>query len=258
MRLLYLSLVFWVRILEGRNKRLGKGKKALVIVSILILLCALGFVSYKLFRVRDITVTGCETLSEEYVNSLSGLELEESIFYINTQDIMDAIDTEPYIKPVSVRIVYPDRVEITIEERKEAACIEKEKLLLIIDRECYLLKVLMQTDLVQYPSVLGLQMDEFQVGKRLGVKDTFKLDVLSRILSQSQESGIHLISIDVSLVANTVLETRDGFTVELGDDTDLKDKFSLVKASVQQLKNMGKNSGILDVAVVTSIYYREN
>lgn len=227
-------------------------------VSLIIFVLALAFVAYKLFRVREITVTGCETLSEDYVISLAGIAYDEFIFEVDTQEILDAIDNEPYIKPVSVEIVYPDCIAITIEERKNAACIEKGDNYLIIDDECYLLEVLPKTSAAAYPLVIGLQTDEIKVGQRLGVSDTYLLDVLSDVLTGAEEAGIGLLCIDMSLAADIVLETQKGFTVELGDDTGLNTKFALITSSIQELENRGKSSGTIDVASGESAYYREN
>jgi cell division septal protein FtsQ len=237
---------------------LSKGRRALKIVSFVVLFCVLAFVAYQLFQIRRITVNGCETLKEENIISLTGLEYGQSIFTVDTQQIMETMDTEPNIKPVSVNIEYPDGIVITIKQRKEAACIKKENALLIIDDECYLLKVLMQPDVVPYPLVHGLQADAFKVGERVGVKDIYQLDVLSSVLVEAKNSGISLLSIDVSLAANVVLETKDGYTVEIGDDTRLSNKFSLVKSVIKKIKEMGKTEGILNVASAANVYYREN
>ena len=258
MKRLNRSWICWVRILKERSESLNKGKKALVIISVIILVFALAFAAYKLFRVREVTVIGCETLSEEDVIALSGLVYDQLIIEVDTDAVLEAVDENPYIKPVSVRIVYPDGVEITIEERKKAAYIQKEDTLLIIDNECCLLEVITQTALEGYPFVLGLQTDEFTVGQRLGVSDTFVLDVLSNVLQSAQEAGIGLISIDVSLAADVVLEIAEGFTVELGDDTELSTKFALIESSLEELKEQGKTGGILDVASATRVYYCEN
>ena len=236
---------------------MSKGKKALMIVSIVILVCVLAFVAYKLFQVRKITVTGCETISAETVVSLSGLEYDQSIFTVDTQKIMDAVATEPYLKPISVDFDYPDGVVINVQERKPAAYLEKEGAMLLIDEECWLLSIVTQPEAVQYPLVTGLQLDAYTVGEQLGSKDAFVLDVLSRVMIAAKNSGLELTGIDVSLAADIVLSTKTGFTVEIGDDTELETKLDLIKKSIQELGKRGKKGGILDVSSAENAYYRE-
>ncbi len=235
---------------------MGK-RRALKIVSAILLFCALLFVAFEVLHLRYITVTGCEAKTPDEIISLSGLETGVSIFGVDTDKAMKALGGDPYIKPVSVTIVYPDRVSITVEERKEAAYIKKGGDVLVIDNEGWLLKILMNTDTVTYTQVLGLNLGEYTVGKPLGAADTFQLMVLSKVLTEADAEGLELVSIDVSIAADVILETEEGFIIELGDDMDLEKKFSLVKSAASELKGMGKTSGIIDVASANGAYYRE-
>jgi cell division septal protein FtsQ len=235
---------------------LGK-RKALKIVSAILLLCALVFVAFEVLHLRKIVVTGCETRSEDEIISLSGLETGVSIFDVDTQSVKDALGSDPYISPVDVSVVYPDCVKITIQERKEAAYIKKDGTLLIIDSEGWLLRILTTADAVQYPEVRGVNMDELTVGKRVCSADTFQLDVLSRVLGQARLSEVGIKSVDLTYAADVVIETDDGFFAEIGDDTQLDQKLKLLKSSIAELKEMGKAGGIIDVASAAEAYYRE-
>ena len=237
---------------------MSKGKKALTIFSLMILLLALAFVVYKLFRVKEVEVIGCKTISDEVIIALSDIEYDQFIFEVDTEAIREAIDTDPYINAISVNIVYPSKIEITIEERIKAAYLKKNDTVLIIDNTCYLLQVLPLTDMEEYPLVEGLQIDECHVGEKLGVRDTFLLEVLSHVLVASEDTGIRMSRIDVSYAADIVVETHDGFTVELGDDIGLDKKFAIIESSLNELQEIGKTGGILDVASGQNAYYREN
>jgi cell division septal protein FtsQ len=226
-------------------------------VSVILLLCAFLFVAFEVLHLRYITVTGCEAKTPDEIISLSGLETGVSIFSVDTDKAMKALGGDPYIKPVSVTIVYPDRVNITVEERKEAAYIKKGGDVLIIDNDGWLLNILMNTDTVTYTQVLGLNLDEFTVGRQLGAADQFQLSVLSEVMTEADAEGLELVSIDVSIAADVILVIKEGFTVELGDDMNLKEKFSLIKSAASELKGMGKTSGIIDVASANGAYYRE-
>jgi len=226
-------------------------------VSLIIFLCALVFVSYQLFKVRKITVAGCETRSQEDIIALSELEYEESIFMVDKQEVLLALCADPYIKPIDIQIKYPDNVLITIEERKEAACIEKDGAFVVVDHEGWVLKVVMTAEEAPYPIVVGLPADWVEVGKQIGTSDTFKIGVLMRVLDASADAGFAIGQIDVSLAADIVITLSDGLVVELGDDTALEKKLQLVKASKQGISQLGKTGGILDVSSVKNAYYRE-
>jgi cell division protein FtsQ len=234
---------------------LRRGRRIAVIVLLIVLIIALLFVVYQLFLVRGIFVTG--NVSEEYVISLSGIEQNQSVFFINEETALEKIDAEPWLKAVEVKVKYPDKVFITAEQREIAAYVDKGDDYLAIDSEGVLLRVVPKSQ-VSLPVVYGLQMDKFEVGKTLGALDTFVLGVVQRLLVQLGESDLNIASIDVSLAANIVFATHDGIKIEIGDDTQLAAKFELAVNSLLWLDEKEKTGGILDVSAVTSAYYREN
>ena len=236
---------------------MAKGKKTLLIISVSLLLVALVFVAYMIFRVREVAVLGCETLDAQTVATQSGLEYGQNIFLLDKQAVMDALAKDPQIKPVSVEVQYPDRVIITVQERKPAAYINKNGTILVIDNEGWVLQVIAQPDGSERPLIYGLQADAFEVGQQLTSGDKFRLEVMTRVLQAAEAGGINLDSMDVTLAADVTIVTSDGLTVELGDDTELDAKISLVNASVKEIKALGKESGILDVSSVDKAYFRE-
>lgn len=236
---------------------MNKGKKALLIISAVLLLAALVFVAYVIFRVKEVAVMGCETLEAKAVVDLSGLKYGENIFLLDKQAIMDALSTEPRIKPVGVEVKYPSRVIITVEERMPAAYIEKNGALVVIDNEGWIIDVKTQPVGTERPLVYGLQADAFEVGKPLSSGDMFRVEAMTRVIKAAEDGKIILNSVDVTLAADIVVMLANGLTVELGDDTQLDEKMALVNASVKEIENLGKQSGILDVSSVDKAYFRE-
>lgn len=234
-----------------------KGKRVLTIIALLLFIGALIFVAYQLFQVRTITIAGCETFSQDDIIALSGLEYNTSILMVNKQEVMSKLGSDPYVKPVSVEFKYPDNVLITIEERKEAARIEKDSAYVVIDREGWVLRFETDPAAASYPLVTGLPADTVLIGQQLGTRDVFKIGVLTRLLDALKTAGIEPVTIDISLAADIVFTLGDGLAVELGDDTALGEKIALMKASQGEITQMGKKGGVLDVSSVKNAYYRE-
>ena len=236
---------------------MNKGKRALLIVSAVLLLVALVFVAYMVFRVREVAVMGCQTLDANEVVDISGLEYGQNIFLLDKQSVMDKLAGDPRIKPVSVELEYPDRVIVTIEERQPAGYIEKNGSLIVIDGEGWILEVRPQPTGSEHPIIYGLQADAFEVGQPLCSGDMFRVDVMTRVLGAAEAAGIGLNSLDVTLPADIVITTTDGLAVELGDDTKLEAKMNLVNTSIKEIEALGKECGQLDVSSVDQAYFRE-
>jgi len=236
---------------------LKKGRRALAFVSLVVFFGALVFVTYKIFQIRIVTVAGCESRSSDDIIALSGLEYDASVFSVDKQKVMEALSKDPYIKPVSVDIRYPDNVLITIEERQETACIEKDGAYIIIDHEGWVLRFEAGNGEPGFPLVKGLPADTAVVGERIGTSDTFKIGVLTRMLDALKGAEIAPVIVDVSLAADIVVTLPDGMRVEMGDDLALDEKIKLMKASREEIASSGKSGGILDVSSAKKAYYRE-
>lgn len=234
---------------------MGRGKRVLRAMALLVLAGAAAFVTYEACKVRRIDVVGCESLSADAVAALSGIEYGQSVFFLDKPAAMGALAQEPFLKPVAVDIAYPDKVVLTIRERLRAACIEKDGALLVIDDECWLLEV-REGPQSAYPLVTGLPADAVQVGRRLGSRDTFKLDALSRVLTALYDFGLAPKSVDIAFAANIVLEMPDGMKIELGDDTQLEDKLARVCAYLADREQTGNAGGTLNVAALDKAYYK--
>lgn len=236
---------------------MDKSKRTLLIISALLLIVALAFAGYMVFRVREVVVLGCAAYCPDDIVEMAGVEYGESIFLLDKQAVTDALLKEPRIRPVEVRTELPDRVVIAIEERQPAAYIEKNGALVVIDKTGWVLDVISNPTGMERPLLIGLQADAFEVGQELSSGDLFRVDVMTRVLQAAQEAGISLDCVDVTLAADITLETADGLVVKLGDDTRLDEKMRLVNALKEKLAAMGKTGGILNVSSVDKAYFRE-
>lgn len=227
-------------------------------MSLIIFLGALVFVAYELFQVRTVSVLGCETISQKDIIALSEIQYDRCIFFLDKRQVMENLAADPGIKPVSVEITYPDKVTVTIEERHPKAYIENEGAVILIDKEGWVLEVkLSADDEIEYPQVLGLPADTVKVGERIGTDDTFKIEVLTRVLKTAEQKESALSSVDVSLAVDIAVTLDNGFTVELGDDMNLESKFDLAAAAIGELQQRGKTAGTLDVSSAKKAYYRD-
>jgi len=244
------------RTYEGRNEPLRR-KKALKTVAVILGVFALLFVTYEIFTLKTIMVTGCVKVPEEEIVALCGLKTGDSVFFIDTAKAQEALSSDFRIKVLGVTVEYPDRVVIAVKERNPAACIIKSDTMLVIDEEGYLLEIAEKPDKPPYPAVMGLSLEEYSTGARLGASDAFQLDVLCEVLAETANAGVEIQSVDVSIPADVAIALKDGFTVELGDDLDLGRKLEIAKASVRKLKEMGKTGGVVNVSSGKDARYLE-
>ncbi len=236
---------------------MNKGKRIAALISLLVLACALVFVAYELFQVREIKVSGCVTIEAEQIAEQAGVEYGQCIIFVDTDAAMKALAANPRVKPVSVKIVFPYSVVIEIAERTPAGYIDADGVRLTIDSEGVLLAVDMNPAGEVFPQVTGFSTARFEVGQPLG-EDAYKRTVFSGLLSAIRNSGIDIVRIDLTYTSAIKLGTKDGYTLELGNENKLDTKLSLAAYAMAEIAAQGKTGGILDVATAEKAYYREN
>ena len=111
------------KITKKQAKILKKKKKIKRIIKTIILLALIigGFcfaLISPIFNVTEINVTGNEQISSDTIISLSQLEIGQNLFRFNRIKVSNEIKTNAYIENVKIQRKIPNKIEITIEERK--------------------------------------------------------------------------------------------------------------------------------------------
>ena len=114
------------RALSSRKRRNIKRKFILFIkiTAILLLLGALVFsfnylYNSKYFKIKSVIVAGNSHYSNEQINKVADVAIGANIFEINKKNIEDKLAAElTWIYSIFLRKVFPDKIEISITERK--------------------------------------------------------------------------------------------------------------------------------------------
>ena len=99
-------------------------------------------------------------------------------------------------------------------------------------------------------SAQGFQEGKVMVGRTIASSSSEKLKVFVQLISelQLQEYMDQISELNISNVDNIFLVTVDRYTVQLGDASDLRAKVGAMRAVVDKLREMGNESGTINVA----------
>lgn len=110
------------------------------------------------FTISDITITGNQKLSRDEVLAVTRLNVAQNLLRYDVAQAASALLALPYVAKASVTRELPDRLLITIEERKPLAIIALGSLYLV-DEQGVLFKRLEESDNADLPVVTGLSRD---------------------------------------------------------------------------------------------------
>ena len=218
-----------------RTKNIGKVLKILgigaLIIGAIIFLC-----TTPLFNVTEIEVVGNETVSKEEITSLSQIKLQENMFKNIKSTIKQNIKGNAYIENVAVKRVLPNKIQITVQERKVKFMVKLLDSFAYINSQGYILEVTSQTK--EVPILEGTSTPEENIiaGERLNSNDLNSLEVALSIVSACEENEISrfITSINVNDSNEyTINMAEKSKLIHLGNKSNLSTKILYVKAILE-------------------------
>ncbi len=104
----------------SKKKTRLKSKRKIIFFILLLLLTAFGFFAIKsdVFYIKDIVVVDNFKLDKDYIREKTKITSRDNIFLIDLKQIKTILEKETYIKTANIKRKFPDKIIITIEERK--------------------------------------------------------------------------------------------------------------------------------------------
>jgi len=150
---------------------------AVKVAKILVFYLAIGFLGWNFFtfifssnfcNIEEVIIKGNDCLSKDEIFYKSGIQLGENIFKLDLKKSKDSLIQEPRIKEAEIKRVIPNKIIISIKERKAAAFV-------CIGEECFtsskeglmLSKIDKPEEGFGLPLILGLEIDEIKIGETI-------------------------------------------------------------------------------------------
>jgi len=222
-------------------------KKFLVILMSIAVIAA-AFSAMPLFNLSQINFKGGERYSKEEILKYSKITEGMNVFRINAKKISKTLQEDAYIKSADIKIQYPDKVNITIKERKARGYVPYIGTYLYIDEEGMVLES-SSSYKERLPIVEGLKFDKFKVGQVLEIDNKEAFDIVLKtsniLIKYSDMYEIEdILKIDVSDIKNIHIYMRN-VDVQLGNSNDYDEKIRTMLTIMQKIPEQDK--GVLDI-----------
>lgn len=234
------------RALSNRKRRNIKRKFVLFvrISAILLLLGALVFgfnylYNSKYFKIKSVIVTGNSHYSSEQIKKAADVAIGTNIFEINKKSIEDKLTADlTWINSIFLRKVFPDKIEISITERKPYIRLVYGGKYFILDKEAVVLDEISGEQSSEYLGCLlvknGIKFYP-EIGEKIAKKSILSaadiydaLDVeLKKIIKEA------LISGDTS--SDIILVTFENKQIIFGTSDKIVDKNAILRQILIQI-----------------------
>lgn len=236
---------------DRHRRRGGRFGGLYKLLSLLVILLAIGVGCVAFFRVNEVVVVGNSRYTAQEIAAASGVEKGDNLFLVNRpQTIVNIQRKLPYVSRGAVVVRPPDVLELRIVESVAVAAVDTEEGRWLLSSGCKLLELSGGEEL---PTVLGLTPQLPSLGSPLAVtaEEQRKLDALKALLAALEERGLcqGLTGfIDLSAMNSIYFGYGEGLTVEMPMTGDFQRlAFSLERVAETFAQRGEQITGTLDL-----------
>ena len=238
------------------------GKIIIAVVIIVLVTAGIIYFGYVFFQAEKVEVSGNGKYTDIYITNLANIPDETHMLMLNTEEIKANIEeSEPYLEVLNIKKKLPQTVLIEVKERQPQALIAYVDKFLLADDNGNILEILDELpENRKYPVIEGFAVSSVSLGRTIGTDDTFKITVMSEILTALENRQItdSIYSIDLSDINNIRMLTPDNLSIKFGQADKIVDKIKWIDRMLPTLKRDGRTSGVLDVSAGTFATYKKD
>lgn len=150
---------------QGRSYSGLTGKLALVGLILVGLLAAVGLSAllawkqmgqWNFFQLTAITIDGCERTTKKEILDLSGVDVHSNLLALSVGKIREEISAHHWVESARVRRHWPNRLQITVRERRPVALLALPQGLYYLDRQGTPFSEALPPEEFDFPVITGL------------------------------------------------------------------------------------------------------
>ena len=240
---------------RSREKTEAKPKKHLSVLWIIpvILIAVILILRFAVFTVRDIQVTGNNLIPDSEIIRISGVRTGDSILTLDEKAVGQRIATDYRLQFRYMIRELPQTVVLAVREREACCWLTYCGITYVMDKNRMVMREEEDPDFQpkNLVEVKGLEVrSNTMVGQEIVLGDEKQQEILSSLFLHMKVLGCteEIKEADISNTESILLETRDGYTVSLGDKEDLHAKLRSMLLVRDELHRMQKTGGTINVS----------
>lgn len=220
------------------SEPVSTSKSAFYFLVLLLVIAAYVFFNSPLFETDHLEWTGLVFLDEEELDAFVDFS-PINVLRLDTSNLAKHIKKHPWVDEVKIRWRWPNRVQVTVLERKPLAMIPIMGGWFLLDPEGNLLPPPRGIAIYTLPLVTDIDIDSAE-----------QLKTTARLLRSIPSWLEDYVSEWNVKTASFV--SREGTQIVIGDQTDLDEKFALLKLILEDLTVQGVTPVRIDLRIPKS------
>ena len=210
------------------------------------------------FQITDFDIDGCRMTTKEQIVSLSSVDIHSNLLAMDVPTVQANLENHPWVSQAAITREWPNRLTITVKEKKPVAILNQKEGLFYIDRKGSVIARAEPLQELDFPVITGLENLSINSGKNglpiLPLQDVFALLKLagkgSSILPSQNISEIH-----INDQGGMILYLLDRpFPIHLGNEGKLSTRYYRL---VKVLRDLYKSREFSKIAYIRLDYLKD-
>ncbi|HEX8043712.1 cell division protein FtsQ/DivIB [Candidatus Deferrimicrobium sp.] len=207
-----------------------------------------------LFTVRTIDMNRCSNVSLEEVWAIVRGDGSGILWSVPAKEVARRLSGHPWVRSVSVRKSFPDRLVVRIQERTPVAMVNLDALH-YLDEDGRPFKRLTAYDPKNLAIVTGFSRGDLLRKDPVTIRDLRKtLDLLRGVEAGALRQNVSEIHFDAQ-DGYTVVTRDAGLQLKVGT-MDVKEAIRRIEAAMPRISGMSRSSGIADLKTEGRVFMR--
>lgn len=189
------------------------------------------------FNLEQVEVRGTETLSAQHVEELAGVWRGANLLRLNLREVAERLTAHPQIAQASVRRIWPNKLEISVEENIGLAVIPYHDGFVEIDGLGKVISIVHDFSRINLPIITGVPLTHAVLGDTVNHPLFAPAHQVVLNLPSSVRSSISEINVASNGFVN--ITTTDGILIRLGNNAQTLSRLALLPAVLYAYKDRG-------------------
>ncbi|HBO70632.1 MAG TPA: hypothetical protein DD658_11165 [Deltaproteobacteria bacterium] len=208
----------------------------------------------RIFSVRVVDMNECVHVTRDEVVGMLGGAANGNIWSLSKEEIGRRLGSHPFVREVSVRKAFPDRLVVRIVERIPVAMINLDSLYYVDDRG-HVFKRLTAYDAKDFPILTGFSRKDLLGRDTVTLQNLRKsVGLLKRAEAGSLRRNISEVHYDAT-EGYTLVRRDDGLQLKIGT-MEWEEAMRRIEEALPKLARLGQSRGTVDLRTAGRIFVR--
>lgn len=230
-----------------KRKRKKRQKKLVLVFLFLIIILSTMCLKLPQFLITSVQIGDRKNADLKFMESIGNKAKGKNIFLLDTKGLQRELKQDKYIKNVTIKRKFPNKIFINIEENNARLYMKIDKEYWILDNNGTLLDKKKQIKNMQLIEAIGFTKKDLNENSII-FKENRQKEVLNELitLSDKNTSEFKFTGIDISNITSINVRINN-ITVKLGTNYKLRDKLNKA-LNIMRLHKIKNNKGYIDIS----------